>query len=160
MIRPVSSADIPALCAIYNYYIEHSTATFEEEPVAAADMEQRVFSVTRDFPWDVFETAEGIAAFAYLHAYHARSAYRFTAEDSVYVKNGSGGKGIGKQLLSRLLLDAKQLGMHRVIALLGLPNAASEALHRSCGFEKMADMDELGYKFGRWAGVGYWLKRL
>ena len=78
----------------------------------------------------------------------------------MYVKNGCQGKGIGKQLLTRLLLDAKELGMHRVISLLGLPNAASEALHQKCGFEKMADMDELGYKFGRWAGVGYWLKRL
>jgi phosphinothricin acetyltransferase len=160
MIRPVTPKDAEAVCAIYNYYILNTTATFEEEPVNAAEMETRIQNVTKDFPWYAYEENGEVTAYAYLHYYHTRSAYRFTVEDSIYVKNDLRRHGIGTQLLNLLISDAKKLGSHSIMAILGVPNPASEALHRKCGFQKIAEMDEIGYKFDRWANVGLWKLRI
>jgi phosphinothricin acetyltransferase len=160
MIRPVALKDTEAICAIYNYYVLNTIVTFEEEPVSVAEMETRIKNVTKDLPWYVYEEKGAIIAYAYLHYYRSRSAYRFTLEDSIYVKNGCHQNGIGTQLLKLLIGDAKKLGKHSIMAILGIPNTASEALHKRCGFQKMADMDELGYKFGKWASVGFWKLRI
>jgi phosphinothricin acetyltransferase len=122
-------------------------------------MTARIEAVTRDFPWYVYEESGEITAYAYLHYYHSRRAYRYTAEDSIYVKKGCQNKGIGKKLLALLIADAGRLGLHTIMALLGLPNEASERLHRAAGFEHIADVPELGFKFGEWVGVGYWMRR-
>jgi phosphinothricin acetyltransferase len=160
MIRPVTPKDAEALCAIYNYYVLNTTATFEEEPVQAAEMDARIQNITKDFPWYVYEEDGNVIAYAYLHYYHTRSAYRFTVEDSIYVKNGCQRHGIGAQLLTLLINDAKKLGKHSIMAILGIPNPASAALHQKCGFQKIADMGELGYKFDQWASVGLWKLRI
>ncbi|MDR0707973.1 MAG: GNAT family N-acetyltransferase [Treponema sp.] len=160
MIRPVAPEDAEAICGIYNYYVRNTFVTFEEEPISAAEMSARIAAVTTDFPGYVYEEDGELIAFAYLHYYHSRSAYRFTVEDSIYVKNGRQKTGIGAQLLNLLIGDAKKLGKHSIMAILGLPNGASEALHKKCGFQKMANMDELGFKLGCWAGVGFWKLRL
>ena len=160
MIRPVTPEDAQAICAIYNYYVLNTVVTFEEDPVSAAEMKERIEAVTKDFPWYVDEEDGEITAYAYLHSYHPRSAYRFTVEDSIYVKNGWQKAGIGTKLLELLISDAKKCGKHSIMALLGVPNDASEALHRKCGFQKMATMDELGFKLGRWADVAFWKRRV
>jgi phosphinothricin acetyltransferase len=160
MIRPVTLQDAEAICAIYNYYVLNTIVTFEEEPVSTAEMETRIKNVTKDLPWYVYEENGEIIAYAYLHYYHSRSAYRFTVEDSIYVKNGCQQNGLGTRLLELLIDDAKKRGKHSIMAILGVPNAASEALHKKCGFQKMADMDELGYKFDQWASVGFWKLRV
>jgi phosphinothricin acetyltransferase len=160
MIRLVTLEDAEAVCAIYNYYVLNTIVTFEEKPVSAAEMRERIKSVVQDFPWYVYEENGKITGYAFLHYYNTRSAYRFTVEDSVYVKNGRQQNGIGTRLLERLIQDAKRLGKHSIMAILGIPNDASEALHRKHGFQKMADMDELGFKFGKWASVGFWKLRI
>jgi phosphinothricin acetyltransferase len=160
MIRLVTPEDAEALSAIYNYYVLNTIVTFEEIPLSAAEMRERIKSVVKDFPWYVYEENGEISGYAFLHYYHTRSAYRFTVEDSIYVKNSRRQNGIGTQLLERLIQDAKRLGKHSIMAILGIPNDASEALHRKYGFQKMADMDELGFKFGAWASVGFWKLRI
>jgi phosphinothricin acetyltransferase len=160
MIRPVTPEDAEAICGIYNYYVLNTTVTFEEEPVSAAEMRGRIAAITKDFPWYVYEEGGELIAYAYLRPYHSRSAYRFTVEDSIYVKNGRQKAGIGARLLGLLIGDARKSGKHSVMAILGVPNPASEALHRKYGFQKMAHMDEIGFKFGRWTDVSFWKLRL
>jgi phosphinothricin acetyltransferase len=134
VIRKVRPDDAAQICGIYNYYIANTTTSFEEAPVTTAEMAARIEAVTRDFPWYVYEENGEITAYAYLHYYHTRRAYRFTAEDSIYVKNGCQHKGIGKKLLALLIADAERLGLHTIMARLGLPTAARERLHRAVGF--------------------------
>ncbi|MDR1095921.1 MAG: GNAT family N-acetyltransferase, partial [Spirochaetaceae bacterium] len=78
MIRPVALQDAEAICAIYNYYVLNTIVTFEEEPVSVAEMETRIKNITKDqdLPWYVYEENGEITAYAYLHYYHSRSAYR------------------------------------------------------------------------------------
>jgi phosphinothricin acetyltransferase len=160
MIRAVTPKDAQAICAIYNDYVLNTLVTFEEVPVSSVEMRTRIATITKDLPWYVYEEYGEVVAYAYLHYYHGRSAYRFTVEDSIYVKRGRRKAGIGAQLLNLLIADAQKHGKHSIIALISTPNAASEALHRKCGFGQVAIMDEIGFKLGRWADVGFWKLRL
>ncbi|MDR1225359.1 MAG: GNAT family N-acetyltransferase [Prevotellaceae bacterium] len=156
MIREVKFSDSEAIAEIYNYYIEKSPATFEEVPVAASDMEKRIQELKKDFPYLVCEENEEIVGYAYAHHYHPRSAYRFTLEDSIYIRNGFQGRGTGKALLGELLGKLKNNDVHAIVAAITIPNAKSIALHESFGFKKIGIFKEVGRKFNRWQDVGHW----
>jgi len=156
MIRHATSSDAPALAELYNYYITHSVVTFEETPVTAQQMEERVQNVLAHWTWLVYGQENEILGYAYATAWKPRSAYRFTVEVTVYVRHGHDRKGIGKALYSELISQLKAKGVHAVIGGITLPNPPSQALHESLGFVKVAHFKETGFKFGEWRDVGYW----
>ncbi|MDR2110712.1 MAG: GNAT family N-acetyltransferase [Spirochaetaceae bacterium] len=156
MIRPVTLGDAPAICGIYNHYVKNTVITFEERPVSIHEMEGRIREITPVFPWVVWEEAAGIAGYAYIHRWKERSAYRFSVEDSIYLKKGYEGKGIGKRLLSTLLEEIKKTDVHAVVAAITIPNDRSIGLHEKFGFVKIARFPEIGYKLDTWLDVGYW----
>ncbi|MCL1931462.1 MAG: N-acetyltransferase family protein [Treponema sp.] len=156
MIRPVELADCKAITEIYNYYIETTVVTFEEVPLTVSEMHNRVNEIHKNFPYLVYEEKEEILGYAYVHAFHARSAYRFTLEDSIYVRNGCQGKGMGKALLDALLNEVKKLDTHSIMALIALPNDSSIKLHEAFGFKNTGTLKEVGKKFDKWLDVGYW----
>jgi phosphinothricin acetyltransferase len=135
MIRPVRPTDAPAIRDIYNYYIENTVATFEEEPVTLSAMEGRIRDITAKYPWFVWEEAGEVTGYAYAHKWHERAAYRFSAEDSIYLKSGCEGKGIGRKLLIPVLGELKKMGVHVVMSVITLPNERSVALHEHFGFK-------------------------
>ncbi|MDR0387117.1 MAG: GNAT family N-acetyltransferase [Treponema sp.] len=156
MIRPVAPEDAAAVCGIYNYYIENTAVTFEEEPVSVSVMESRINGVTAKYPWLIYEEAGEVLGYAYIHAWHERPAYRFTAEDSIYIKHGKTGRGAGKALLARLLEEARKQDVHVLMAVIAVPNEASTGLHEKFGFRQVGCFPGVGYKFGRRLDVGYW----
>jgi phosphinothricin acetyltransferase len=156
MIRSATIHDARSICGIYNYYVNHTVVTFEEIPVSISEMEGRVKTVTSKFPWIVWEEEGEILGYAYINRWRDRSAYRYAAEDSLYVKNGAGGRGIGKKLLAALLEATQKTGLHVLVAGITLPNERSAALHEQFGFKKTAEFFEIGYKMDQWLNVGYW----
>jgi phosphinothricin acetyltransferase len=156
MIRPVRDADAAAICAIYNYYVENTAITFDEAPVAAETMAEHIREVTARFPWFVWEAEGEVLGYAYLHQWKERRAYRFSAEDSIYIKQGFLGQGMGKKLLTRLLEEAKKTGIHAVVAGITIPNKQSIGLHEQFAFKEIGRFAEIGYKQGKWLDVGYW----
>jgi phosphinothricin acetyltransferase len=156
LIRPVKADDAAAISAVYNYYVENTVITFEEEPVSAKTMEERIRRVTAHYPWLVWEEAGEILGYAYVHAWHERSAYRFTVEDSIYLKHGSEGKGMGTALFSRLLEEVRKLDLHVLMSVITVPNEVSVGLHEKFGFKQAGRFAEVGFKFGRRLDVGYW----
>ncbi|HNY10508.1 MAG TPA: N-acetyltransferase family protein [Candidatus Wallbacteria bacterium] len=157
MIRIVKNTDIQQICDIYNYYVVNTAITFEETPVSCDDMRARITSVSALFPWYVCEAEDGeITGYAYAAAWKLRSAYRFSAEATVYVKNNFTGKGIGSLLYSELLKELKKRSFHSVIGGIALPNEQSRKLHEKFGFKKVAQFHEVGNKFNGWIDVGYW----
>jgi phosphinothricin acetyltransferase len=156
MIRPVTPEDAASVCGIYNYYIENTVATFEEEPLPAAAMESRINAVTAKYPWLIYEEAGEVLGYAYIHPWHERSAYRFTVEDSIYLKHGKTGRGIGTALLARLLEEVHRPGVHALMSAITVPNEASTGLHEKFGFRQVGCFTEVGYKLGRRLDVGYW----
>ncbi|MDR3171709.1 MAG: GNAT family N-acetyltransferase [Treponema sp.] len=155
-LRIVNIDDAQALCDIYNYYITNTLITFEEEPLSIEAMETRIRTISSRFPWLVWEAAGEILGYAYLNVWKARTAYRFSVEDSIYLKPGYEGRGMGRELLRMLLEQVKRLDIHTVIAGITLPNARSVGLHEGFGFTKIAQFNEIGFKFNRWLDVGYY----
>ncbi|MDR2630496.1 MAG: GNAT family N-acetyltransferase [Spirochaetaceae bacterium] len=156
MIRPVRQTDAAAICGIYNYYVENTAVTFDETPAKAEIMEDHIGKITAQFPWFVWEEGGEIFGYAYLHQWKERMAYRFSTEDSIYLKQGFQGRGMGKELLARLLEKIKKADVHTVVAGITIPNEQSIGLHEKFGFKKIAQFPEIGYKLGKWRDVGYW----
>jgi L-amino acid N-acyltransferase YncA len=159
-IWPCEEKDIPAICAIYNYYIENTVITFEEVPVPVSEMSERVKFHSKLWPWLVCEVEGAVVGYAYASKWKERAAYKNSVEISVYIQNASVGKGYGKALCGALLDALTKLGCHVVIGGVALPNAASIALHEHFGFQMVAHFSEVGFKFGRWVDVAYWQKIL
>jgi phosphinothricin acetyltransferase len=156
MIRPVELLDCKAITDIYNYYIESTVITFEEVPLSVPEMQNRVNEICKLFPYLVYEESGEILGYAYVDAFHSRSAYRFTLEDSIYLRNGCQGKGMGKALLSELLNEVKKHDAHSIMAKIALPNEKSVKLHEAFGFKNVGTLQEVGRKFDTWLDVGYW----
>lgn len=159
-IRPVNASDSPRLAAIYNHYILRTTVSFEEDPVSPSEMEARITAtVGEGFPWLVAE-GENVLGYAYATQWKRRSAYRFSAESTVYLDPAWTGRGLGSRLYGQLIPMLKSKGLHTVIAGIALPNAASVTFHERAGFTKTAHFREVGLKLGQWVDVGYWQRML
>jgi phosphinothricin acetyltransferase len=156
LLRPVSLADAPAIAEIYNYYVTHTAITFEEKPLSPELMAERIQSVIPHYPWFVWEEDGEIAGYAYAHKWHDRTAYRFSAEDSIYLKPGFERRGIGKKLLGRVIEVLRSRHIHVLMSVITVPNERSVGLHESLGFKKAGHFKEIGFKFGDPLDVGYW----
>ena len=161
MIRLATIADSKSISDIYNYYVSNTTITFEEQPVSGEQMAERMQEVlSAPLPWLVAERAGRILGYAYASKWKARSAYRFSAEVSVYLDSSAVREGLGSKLYEALFPILKERGVHAVIGGIALPNEASVALHESFDLKKVAQFEEVGFKFERWLDVGYWQKVL
>ena len=160
-VRPATSADADRICAIYNHYIATTTISFEEAPVTAADMAQRIADVAAArLPWLVMFEGDTLIGYAYATKWRVRAAYRFAVETSVYFDPAFAGKGAGTMLYEALLNELRQRELHLAIGGIAQPNEASVRLHERLGFNKVAHFEEVGLKFGRWVDVGYWQLKL
>lgn len=155
MIRPVTLQDASAIVNIYNYYILHSVATFETEALEVREMEDRLKVHDPYYPWIVWDNGK-VLGYAYATRWKARAAYKHSVEISVYVHTDHHGKGIGGQLYESLLELLKEMDIHAVLGGIALPNETSIKLHEKFGFEKVAQLREVGFKHGAWRDVGYW----
>jgi len=155
-VRDVSAGDSARICEIYNHYVESTNISFEEEPVSRQEMERRISAVTHNYPWLVYEEAGEVLGYAYVSRWKERSAYRYTAETTIYVAKGHGGEGIGTKLFQVLFEKVKKLEIHTLMAVIAQPNEKSVALHEKFGFKKAAYFPEVGFKHNAWIDVGYW----
>ncbi|MCH7483999.1 MAG: N-acetyltransferase [Chloroflexi bacterium] len=153
IVHSATEADVPAILDIYNEAILHTTATFDIEP-QTLDERLQWFRETRPPHCVIVAEDEGqVVGWGCLRGFRSRVAYRFTAEDSVYIHEEHRGSGVGTLLLAELIERAKEGGFHSVMAGMTEGNPASEALHRRFGFAEAGREREVGYKFERWLDV-------
>lgn len=151
-IRPAAAADLPSITDIYAHAVRFGTATFELVPPDLAEMTRRFRTlVDGGFPYFVAALGDSVVGYAYAGAYRPRPAYRFTVENSVYLQPAIHRRGIGLQLLQRLIGECEARGYRQMIAVIGdSANAASIGVHSSCGFQMIGTHPNVGFKFGRW----------
>ena len=151
-IRDAAEDDMPAVQAIYADHVLHGLASFEEVPPTADDLMERRAAVLRaGLPYLIAEQAGRVVGYSYATAYRTRTAYRYTIEDSVYVAQGLGGRGIGSALLAALIERCEIGRWRQMLAIIGdSGNAASIGLHRRFGFQPAGTLHAVGFKLGRW----------
>lgn len=154
-VRPATEADLVAINDIYNHYVLHSTCTYQEEPELMESRRRWYDHHSDKHPVIVATAGTEVVGWGSLSAYHARSAYRHTVENSVYVHHQYHRKGIGSLLLQELIVRSRDLGHRAIIAGIDGEQSASVALHTKFSFEKVGHLKQVGFKFGRWLDVVY-----
>lgn len=157
MIRVATLSDVPAITNIYNHYVEHSYATMQCEKATTDFFKEKLETVFKSGHfWVVAEEDGKVIGYAYSGAWNPREGYKQTCEVSVYLSPEATAKGIGSQLYTELFDRLKKARMQVIIAVIGLPNDASIALHEKFGMKKVAHFPRMGFKLGKWRDVGYW----
>jgi phosphinothricin acetyltransferase len=151
------SADFPAIAAIYAHHVETGLGSFEEVPPSVDEMRRRFANVrARGLPWRVAEFDGAVVGYCYASPFKARSAYRFTVENSIYVDARQYGKGIGTRLLNEVIATCTELGYRQMVAIIGdSANESSLRLHTQAGFRTIGQIVRVGVKFGRWVDTVY-----
>ncbi len=155
IIRPSQPEDIPAISAIYTHHVLHGTGTFEIDPPSLADMANRRADVlAKGLPYLVVSAGDKVLGFAYCNWFKPRPAYRFSAEDSIYLAPDAHGQGLGRLLLTELAAQAEKAGVRKLIAVIGdSANTGSIGVHRSVGFSHVGILKSCGWKFDQWRDV-------
>ena len=155
-IRDASEDDLAEILDIYNDVILNTTAVYSEQPHTLQMREEWYRDrIKNNFPVFVADADGVVAGFSSFGHFRAWPCYRYTVEVSVYVATSFRGKGISKLLLQSLTDRAKEMNMHAVIAGISADNEVSINLHRSFGFNEVAEFKEVGYKFGRWLDLKF-----
>jgi len=151
-IRAATETDAPALAEIYAHYVHTSGATFELEPPDGAEMDRRRREIhAQGLPYLVAEIDGSVVGYAYASRFRPRIGYRFTLEDSVYIRHDCAGRGLGRLLLDELIDACEALGARQMVAVIGdSANVASIRLHERLGFRRVGVLDKVGWKFDRW----------
>ena len=151
-IRPTVATDLPIITGIYEHAVRYGTATFELIPPDLAEMTRRFAALMEGgFPYLVACLEGRVVGYAYAGAYRPRPAYRFTVENSVYLEPAVHRRGIGLQLLRRLIAESEARGYRQMIAVIGdSANAGSIGVHTICGFSMIGTHPDVGFKFGHW----------
>lgn len=152
-LRLASRADAAALNAIYEPYVRSSTCTMQLEPDTLEWRENWLDAHGDAHPVVVIEDGGEVIAWGALSPYAERPGYRFSVEDSIYVREDRRGRGLGKRLLGELVERARQCGHHAIVAKITADQPASLALHAAFGFVDVARLPEIGFKLGRWVDV-------
>jgi phosphinothricin acetyltransferase len=160
MLRHATPADGPACAAIYRPHVLHSAVSFEEEAPDGAEMAARISAYGASHAWLVAEVDGAVAGFAYAGPHRVRTAYRWSADVSIYVDSEHRGTGLGRRLYSSLFSLLRRQGLFVACAGITLPNDASVGLHEHMGFTPIGIYRSVGYKDGAWRAVGWWQLQL
>ncbi|MEJ0045028.1 MAG: N-acetyltransferase family protein [Rhodospirillales bacterium] len=153
--EPARDADLADIAAIYAHHVLTGTGTFEAVPPSIEEMQARhAAGIAAGYCWLVARDATGVLGFGYYGAFRPRTGYRWTVEDSVYVRDDVRGQGVGRSLVDALVGRAEAAGFRQMFALIGdSENAGSIGTHAALGFAHAGVMRAAGLKFGRWLDV-------
>ena len=152
-IRLATADDAPAIAAIYRHYVDETVVTFEEEAPDAGEIARRMATC---HAYLVAAEDDRVLGYAYGNPHHARAAYAWGCDVTVYLEPSAGGRGLGRALYSALLPLLSACGLRRAYGLIALPNEASVGLHEAFGFRLAGVWERTGWKHERWIDVGVW----
>jgi L-amino acid N-acyltransferase YncA len=151
VIRDARENDAESIGAIYAHHVLNGTASYDVEAPSTAMTRDKIRWIGEaGWPFLVAEVDGEVAGYAYATQFRDRPAYRYTAEDSIYVHPGYLRRGVGRTLLGALLERSARYGFRSIIAVVGGAEPASIALHKGCGFKEVGRLSRAGFKFGRW----------
>ncbi len=156
MIRAARATDAPAIMEIWNAVIRDTTITFTPTELTFAEVELKLAG---PHPFLVWEEGSQVSGFARYFPFRSGEGYRFTVEHSIMLAPSAQGRGVGRALMLALFEHAVQADIHAMVAGISAENADAIAFHAIMGFETVATMPEVGFKFGRWIDLVLMQKR-
>ena len=155
LLRDATQADLPAINAIYNHCVLHSTCTYQVTPATLEERQAWFAGRGPRHPVVVVEEGGAVIAWGSLSAYHKREAYAASVENSVYVHHEHYRRGLGRAVMEELIRRARASGVHTIIAGISADQEPSIAMHRALGFTESGRLREVGRKFDRVLDVIY-----
>lgn len=156
IIRNCQPQDLPQIRAIYNHFILTSVVTFDEEPLEVSHWQEK-YELTQklNLPFLVMTSTSGqVLGFAYCTPWRQKSAYKQTAEDTIYLAPEATGQKLGEKLLGSLLAQCREAGLKEIIAVIAdRDTEPSMKLHGRFGFTNQGHLKNVGFKFGQPVGV-------
>jgi len=152
-VRDATEADLPQITAIWNHEVLWTDATTDTEPRDPGAQREWFARHPAGYPIVVAATAAEVLAFGALAPYRPKPAFARTVEDSVYVKRGHRGAGLGDLILAELIRRARARGHHSMLARITSANTASLRLHARHGFVVVGVEWEVAWKHNRWLDV-------
>jgi phosphinothricin acetyltransferase len=151
-VRDAGEADMREVQQIYAHHVLHGRASFEEVPPSVEELLARRASVLKlGLPYLVAEMDGRVVGYSYAASYRPRPSYRHTIEDSVYVRHGLAGQGVGRALLGTLIRRCERGPWRQMLAVIGdSANAGSIGLHAALGFAVVGKLEAVGFKLGGW----------
>ncbi|GAB4409515.1 MAG: GNAT family N-acetyltransferase [Bacteroidia bacterium] len=149
-LRPIQAGDLRAALDLYLPYIEQGPFSLEYVPPSFEEWTTRVQTITADYPWLVCTEGDHLLGYAYASRHRVRIGYAWVAETTIYLAPGAQGRGIGRILYETLFDLLRVQGIVQVLAIVGLPNARSEAFHARMGFGVVGVFKDIGFKAGQW----------
>ncbi|MFL5321664.1 MAG: GNAT family N-acetyltransferase [Myxococcaceae bacterium] len=159
-IRPASLADAQLINDIYNPYVHSSTCTLQLEPTTLEERQAWMRNLSPKHPVIIAEENGVAVGWGSLVPFHVRPGYRFSVENSVYVREGFHGRGVGQAIMTELIASARSSGFHLIVARISSDQTSSVKLHERFGFTHAGTLHEVGTKFGRWTDVSFYELRL
>lgn len=164
-IRVAREQDAKEILDIYAPYVEQTAITFEYEIPSLIEFKQRIHHTLQKYPYLVAKMEGEILGYAYASAFHARAAYDWCVETSIYVKMDKKRMGIGVSLYRALELILKEQGILNLNACIATPRGEDEHLtmdsvrfHERMGYRMVGEFDQCGYKFNRWYNM-VWMEK-
>ena len=166
MIRTAKEEDAEQLLGIYAPYVTDTAITFEYEVPTVDEFRHRITHTLKKYPYLVAENEDGkVVGYAYAGAFKERAAYDWAVETSIYVKQGEGGKGLGRLLHDALEKELQQMGILNMYACISAPRGTDPYLtdnsiqfHDHLGYRMVGRFLLCGYKFGRWYDM-VWMEK-
>jgi len=150
LVRDAVSGDVLAIAAIYRHYVLTSAATMELEAPDEAEMARRLGDVRgRGLPYLVAEADGEVVGYGYASAFRPRAGYRYTVEDSIYLRADCAGRGVGRRLLEAVIAASRDAGCRQMVAVIGGENPGSVRMHGAMGFAQVGVLRGAGWKFDR-----------
>lgn len=148
------------ILAIYRPYVTDSIVSFELEPPTLEEMQTRISTTLKKWPWLVCEKDGQVIGYVYATKHRERLAYQWAVDVSAYIAPNFKRSGIGRALYTSLFALLRLQGFYNAYAGIALPNPASVGLHEAVGFKPVGVYEQVGYKRGGWHSVGWWQLRL
>jgi phosphinothricin acetyltransferase len=150
-VRPSTEADAPAMIAIYSRHVTQGLTGMSFEPMQADDIKRRRKNMLKHrLPHLVADLDGAIVGYAYAVPFRKRPAYRYCVKHSIYVHQDFLRAGVGRKLLPALIDACADEGYRQMIAYVDSENSASLSLHEACGFRRVAYLEAIGFRFGKW----------
>lgn len=155
-----AARDAERILALYAPYIEKTAITFETEVPALESFTRRVADIAGEFPYLLLEVGGELVGYAYAHKQAERAAFAWNAELSIYLKEGSTGKGLGRPLYTLLEELLAMQGYVNFFGVITASNEGSVKMHAKMGYKVVGLHEKTGWKFGQWHDTVWLHKRV